>query len=204
MKIGLFFGSFNPIHVGHLIIASYMVDFTDLNQVWFIVSPQNPLKNKKSLLNEYERLELIRLAIDGDNRLKVSDIEFKLPIPSYTIHTLEVLKEKHPEHEFHLIMGSDSFNTLPKWKEYEQILANYPIMVYLRPKEEIDLNIKGNIQVFEDVPQMEISASFIRNAIKNKKSVKYLLPQVVFDYIDKWGFYLNYLCVHFLSLDYLW
>jgi len=191
MKIGLFFGSFNPIHVGHLIIASYMVDFTDLNQVWFIVSPQNPLKNKKSLLNEYERLELIRLAIDGDNRLKVSDIEFKLPIPSYTIHTLEVLIEKHPEHEFHLIMGSDSFNTLPKWKEYEQILANYPIMVYLRPKEEIDLNIKGNIQVFEDVPQMEISASFIRNAIKNKKSVKYLLPQVVFDYIDKWGFYLN-------------
>ena len=118
MKIGLFFGSFNPIHVGHLIIASYMVDFTDLNQVWFIVSPQNPLKNKKSLLNEYERLELIRLAIDGDNRLKVSDVEFKLPIPSYTIHTLEVLKEKHPEHEFHLIMGSDSFNTLPKWKEY--------------------------------------------------------------------------------------
>jgi nicotinate-nucleotide adenylyltransferase len=191
MKIGLFFGSFNPIHVGHLIIASYMVDFTDLNQVWFIVSPQNPLKNKKSLLNEYERLELIRLAINGDNRLKVSDIEFKLPIPSYTIHTLEVLKEKHPEHEFHLIMGSDSFNTLPKWKEYEQILAKYPIMVYLRPKEEIDLNIKGNIQVFEDVPQMEISASFIRNAIKNKKSVKYLLPQVVFDYIDKWGFYLN-------------
>ena len=191
MKIGLFFGSFNPIHVGHLIIASYMVDFTDLNQVWFIVSPQNPLKNKKSLLNEYERLELIRLAIDGDNRLKVSDVEFKLPIPSYTIHTLEVLKEKHPEHEFHLIMGSDSFNTLPKWKEYEQILANYPILVYLRPKEEIDLNINGNIQVFEDVPQMEISASFIRNAIKNKKSVKYLLPQVVFDYIDKWGFYLN-------------
>jgi nicotinate-nucleotide adenylyltransferase len=190
MKVGLYFGSFNPIHVGHLIIASYMVDYTDLEQVWFIISPQNPLKNKTGLLNEYERFEMIRLAIEDDPRFKVSDIEFHLPRPSYTIDTLTYLDEKHPEHQWYLIMGTDTTDTLPKWKNYQQILNNYKIAAYKRPGFDANTGfLHPSITFYEDVPQMEISSSFIRNAIKNKKSVKYLLPNKTYQYIDKWGFY---------------
>lgn len=191
MKIGLFFGSFNPIHIGHLIIASYMVDFTDLGQVWFVVSPQNPLKHKKNLLSEYERMEMVRLAIQDDNRFQATDIEFNMPRPSYTIDTLLHLEEKYPGKEFVLIMGSDSVASLPKWKNYEQLLENYKIYAYPRPEHHLaPEQLHHNIKLVEGVPLMEISATFIRQTIKNKKSVKYLLPEKVYQFVDKWGYYL--------------
>ena len=136
MKIGLYFGSFNPIHHGHLIIANFVLQNSDLDQVWFIVSPQNPLKPSAGLLNEYHRLFLVNIAIEGENKLKASDIEFKLPRPSYTIDTLTYLQEKYPQHEFSIIMGSDSFQNLPNWKNYQQILKNFPIYVYIRSGHE--------------------------------------------------------------------
>ena len=133
MKVGLFFGSFNPIHVGHLVIANYMVEYTDLEEVWLVISPQNPLKNKKSLLNEYDRLKLVELAIGDNFKIKSSDIEFFLPKPSYTIDTLTYLKEKHPKNHFYLIMGTDNFQSFHKWKNYEEILNQYKLYVYPRP-----------------------------------------------------------------------
>jgi nicotinate-nucleotide adenylyltransferase len=191
MKVGLFFGSFNPIHIGHLIIASYMVDYTDLGQVWFVVSPQNPLKHKKHLLSEYERMEMVRLAIQDDSRFQATDIEFNMPRPSYTIDTLLHLEEKYPDKEFVLIMGSDSVASLPKWKNYEQLLQNYKTYAYPRPEYHLTPDqLHPNIKLVEGVPLMEISATFIRQTIKNKKSVKYLLPEKVFQFIDKWGYYL--------------
>ena len=188
MKIGLFFGSFNPIHVGHLILASYMVEYTDLDQVMFVVSPKSPFKEKSSLLNEYDRLELVRVAIEADPRLQVTDIEFKLSKPSYTINTLLHLEEKHPGNEFVLMMGSDTVNSLPKWKNYEQLIAGYSIDVYPRaespPKE-----IKGaDVQVY-DAPLMRLSSSFIRETLQKGKSIKYMVPEPVYEKIDKWGFY---------------
>lgn len=192
MKTGLFFGSFNPIHVGHLIIGSYLIDFTDLDEVWYVVSPHNPLKDKASLLNEYERLEMVRIATEDEPRLKASDIEFTLSKPSYTIHTLLHLQEKYPGRQWVLIMGADTVPTLPKWKNYEQLMSNYDIYIYPRPDYILDENsLPGNMKLIADVPIMEISASHIRNAIRQKKSVRYMLTEKVFQYIDKWGLYLK-------------
>ena len=188
MKIGLFFGSFNPIHIGHKVIASYLVDFTDLDRVMFVVSPQNPLKQKISLLDQYHRLQIIRSEIEDNSKLAVSDIEFDMPKPSYTIDTLVRLKEKYPENDYSIIMGSDNLQNFHKWKNYEQILEDYSIYVYPRPGYEISGSHK-NIHVIEGVPQMEISSSFIRKSIKEGKDISYLMPEKAWIYTDEMNFY---------------
>ncbi len=188
MKIGLYFGSFNPVHVGHLIIANHFLNETDLEKIWFIVSPHNPLKNEKGLLNEFHRLQLVRLATEEDNRIKVSDIEFSLPKPSYTVNTLAYLAEKNPEHVFCIIMGSDSFQNIDKWKNYEVILKNYPIYVYPRPGFEIRNPMNTDLKIVS-APLLEISATLVRNNIRSGKSVRYLLPDKVLEEIEKGGYY---------------
>ena len=188
MKIGLFFGSFNPMHIGHKIIASYMVEFSNLDKVMFVVSPQNPLKQKNSLLDQYHRLQIIRAEEEDNPKLSVSDIEFKMPQPSYTIDTLVRLKEEHPENDYALIMGADNLQNFHKWKNYEQILENYSIYVYPRPGIEIEGTHK-NIHIIDGVPQMEISSSFIRKSIKEGKDISYLMPEKAWKYTDEMNFY---------------
>jgi len=178
MKIGLFFGSFNPIHHGHLMVASYIANHTDLKQIWLVVSPQNPHKTQSSLLNEYDRLHLAQLAIENDDQIKVSDIEFKLPKPSYTIDTLTYLEEKFPQHEFYIIMGGDSFQNLPKWKNFETLVKNYQFIVYRRPGFDITENYGANMQYLE-APMMELSATLIRNNCKDGITIRYLVPEDV-------------------------
>lgn len=185
MKIGLFFGSFNPIHNGHLIIANYICESTDLDKVWLVVSPQNPFKTKDTLLNEYDRLHLINLAIEGNHNLRASDIEFNLPRPSYTIDTLTYLKEKYPEHEFSLIMGSDNLESIHKWKNYQQLLSNHAIYVYKRRGSEQTPTPAGAKFFLVDFPFIDISATFIRQSIKSGYSMQYLLPEKVWKYIDE-------------------
>ena len=189
MKIGLFFGSFNPVHNGHLMLANYMVQTTDLNKVWFVVSPHNPLKDKKTLLGEYDRLNLINLAIENNPKLKASDIEFKLPQPSYTIDTLSYLKDKFPKHEFTLIMGSDNLTTLHKWKNYQQLIEQYPIIVYQR--RGFTKNPFPEVKTIQhiDFPFIDISSTFIRELIKKGISVRYFMPDVVWQYIEEMKFY---------------
>jgi len=203
MKIGLYFGTFNPIHVGHLVIANYMADFTELNQVWMVVSPHNPLKDKTTLLTDMHRLALVKVAIDDNSKLRASDIEFNLPKPSYTSTTLAYLKEKYPENEFALIMGEDNLRTLHKWKNHETILKNHKIYVYprvLTTQEEAevsDINAKigndfsqnANVIFCEEAPVMKVSATFVRNAIKDGKDVRYLLTEPVHKYIEEMHFY---------------
>ncbi|MEY4876490.1 MAG: hypothetical protein RL708_1639 [Bacteroidota bacterium] len=190
MKIGLFFGSFNPIHVGHLIIANHLAEYTDLKQVWLVVSPHNPLKEKESLLNEYHRLDLVNTAIEGNTKLKSCDIEFKLPKPSYTIDTLQYLTEKYPKHEFSLIMGSDNIASIHKWKNFEKLMSNYSIYVYKRlGDDEKSLQNKYPSVKFLDVPLLNISSSLIRKMIKSKKSVRYLLPENVYQQVIQAGYY---------------
>lgn len=186
---GLFFGSFNPIHIGHLVIANYMANYTDLKEVWFVVSPHNPLKQKSGLADMYDRLEMARLATENAPHLKVSDIEFKLPQPSYTIDTLTHLKEKFPEKEFALIMGADNLASFKKWKNYELLLENHQLFVYPRPG--IDLSEWENHPsvTITATPQMEISSTFIRNAIKQEKSIQFLVPDAVIDFMDKKSLY---------------
>ncbi|MBD3582063.1 nicotinate (nicotinamide) nucleotide adenylyltransferase [Flavobacterium selenitireducens] len=188
MKVGLYFGTFNPIHVGHLIIANHMAEFTDLDQVWMVVTPHNPLKKKSTLLDDYTRLELVRLATEDYPNLKPTDIEFKLPQPNYTINTLAHLEEKFPNHEFSLIMGQDNIESIHKWKNYQVILERYPILVYPRipsGNEPMDNHtIEGRKIDWVDAPVVEISSTFIRNSIKEKKFVKALLPEKVWEYID--------------------
>ena len=189
MKTGLFFGSFNPIHNGHMVIANYFAEFSDLKQVWFVVSPPNPLKPAGSLLNDFQRLQLVELAIGDYRKMKVSKIEFGLPKPSYTINTLTHLQEKFPQHEFVLIMGSDNLHTFHKWKNYEQILEYYSIYIYPRPGFDGG-DFKNHPKVkFIEAPLMEISSTFIRNAIKSKKDVRFMMPEKVADYIDEMNFY---------------
>lgn len=188
-KVGLFFGSFNPIHVGHMIIANYVADNTDLKEIWFIVSPHNPLKKKSSLLEGHHRLAMVERAIEDDLRFKASDIEFHLEQPSYTTVTLAHLKEKHPNVEFTLLMGGDNLASLTKWKNYETILENYPIIVYSRPNfDTAEMADKGNITIL-DAPQMNISSSFIRQTITEGKTVKYLMPTKAWEYLDEMNFY---------------
>ncbi len=189
MKTGLFFGSFNPIHIGHLAIANYMLEFSDLEEIWFVVSPQNPLKNKKSLLNEYDRLKMVELALDDSHKFIPVDIEFRLPKPSYTIDTLTYLSEKNPKHEFILIAGTDNFQSFHKWKNYEEILNQY--MLYIYPRPNYDLGEYENHKSIKQInaPLMEISSSFIRNSLKEGKNIKYFLPSKVYEYIQKMHFY---------------
>lgn len=188
MKIGLYFGSFNPIHIGHLIIASYVLNETRLDKIWFIVSPQNPLKKSNSLLNEYDRLHLVRLATQDDPRLRVSDIEFHLPKPSYSIDTLVYLREKYSETEFSIIMGSDSFQNIHKWKNYESILNDYTIYVYERPGFKPAGTKHGTVQLLK-APLLEISATHIREQLKKRKSIRYLVPEIVREEIESRQFF---------------
>ena len=188
MKIGLYFGSFNPIHTGHLIIANHITNNTSLKQVWFVVSPQNPLKQSSSLLNEYHRLHLIKAAIDGENKLQASNVEFQLPKPSYTVDTLAYLKEKFPQNEFCVIMGSDSFCNITKWKNYEVILKNYPLFIYNRQGFEIEDSLGADLTVL-NAPLLEISSTHIRELVKTGKSIRYLVPDIVKEEIERNAYY---------------
>lgn len=189
MKIGLFFGSFNPIHNGHLVIAGYMAEFTDLNQVWLVVSPHNPLKPAGSLLQDYHRYTLVTLGIGDYRKLKPSKIEFSLPKPSYTINTLNFLVEEQPKNKFVLIMGSDNLATFKKWKNWELIIEHHELYIYQRPGSDGgDLKNHRNVKLI-DAPLMEISSSFIRKSIKEKKDVRFMLPESVYNYIEEMHFY---------------
>ena len=192
MKIGLYFGTFNPIHIGHLIIANHVAEYSDVKQVWMVVTPHNPLKKKETLLNDSIRLELVHLATEGYPKIKPSDIEFKLPQPNYTVNTLAYLQEKYPKNEFSLIMGEDNLKSFHKWKNYEVILQNHDIFVYPRIDTKAQTNEINNYLAFKNHPKIhfiaapivEISATFIRESIKNKKNVQPLLPNKVWEYID--------------------
>lgn len=182
MKVGLYFGSFNPIHIGHLIIAEFVKNHTNLQQVWFVVSPQNPFKAQNSLLNSYHRLHLVKTAIEDNPNLQVSDVEFKLPTPSYTVDTLTYLVEKYPENQFTIVLGSDSFQNISKWKNADILLKNYEFVIYNRPSYEINDFLGAKYQLV-DAPLLQISSTYIRKQIKERKSVRYLLPEKVFDEI---------------------
>jgi len=188
MKIGLFFGSFNPIHNGHLIISTYVTNFF-ANKVWFVVSPQNPFKKSSELLNITDRILLVKSAIKNDNQLKVSDVELKLPIPSYTINTLGYLKKIYPKHDFFIIMGSDNFLSISKWKAPDLLLKDYKFIIYQRPGFLIDdKNFPNNIRII-NAPLINISSTEIRELIKTKKSVRYIVPDAVIKFIEKNKFY---------------
>ncbi len=189
MKIGLFFGSFNPIHVGHMVIANYMLEYTDLERIWFVVSPQNPLKIKSSLLDERQRLHMVNLAIGDSNKYKASNIEFKLPQPSYTINTLTHLHEKYPQHEFVLIMGTDNLKSFHKWKNYEEILKQYELYVYPRANDKADELEKHRKVKLVNAPLMEISSTAIRSAVKEKRDLRYFVAEPVWEYMRAMHFY---------------
>lgn len=189
MKVGLYFGTYNPIHIGHLAIANYLVAYSEIEQLWFVISPQSPFKTKKKLLDNYQRLEMVNRAIENDHRFRASSIEFKLPVPSYTIDTLTYLKEEHPLHEFYLIMGADNLAYIDKWKNAEVILKDYNILVYPRPGfDKETLKSHPHIQ-FINAPNMEISSSFIRQAIAAGKDVRHFLPPKTWQYLDEMNFY---------------
>lgn len=189
IKTGLFFGSFNPVHIGHLIIAAYMREYSDLKDVWFVVSPENPLKDKKTLLPDHHRLMLVKTAIEDDPSFRVTDIEFKLPKPSYTIDTLIHLSEQYSERKFVIIAGSDIFQSFHKWKNYQVLLDDYQIYVYNRPGYHLaEYKNHPHIKIF-NAPLMQISSSFIRNSIKERKDIRYMLPAKVWDYICEMHFY---------------
>ncbi|MFE3848257.1 nicotinate (nicotinamide) nucleotide adenylyltransferase [Flavobacterium sp. LB3P45] len=191
MKIGLYFGTFNPIHIGHLIIANHMAEHADLDQVWMVVTPHNPLKKKSTLLDDYHRLQMVHLATEDFPKIKPSDIEFKLSQPNYTVNTLVHLQEKYPNYEFSLIMGEDNLKSLHKWKNHEVILENYEIYVYPRISLEAENETFKNHPKIHmiDAPVVEIAATFIRDNIKKGKNVQPLLPNKVWEYIDHNNFY---------------
>ena len=179
MKVGLYFGSFNPIHIGHLIIANIMVETSDLQQVWFIVSPQNPLKSSDSLAHEFDRYDMVQAGIDDSYHLRVSDIEFNMPRPSYTIDTLAYLADKHPDHDFSLIIGEDNLKSLPKWKNYQAILDNYGLYVYPRPSAAKPMLADEDNVNWVEAPILDISATYIRKLVKEDKSIQFLVPDSV-------------------------
>ena len=195
-KIGLFFGSFNPIHIGHLILANYILENSDMEELWFVVSPQNPFKDKKSLLNDHNRLDMVQLSVKNYPKLRASNIEFSLPKPSYTIDTLTYLNEKYPDYSFALIMGEDNLKSLPKWKNYEKLVSDYQIIVYPRTFEgnvstslnDSELRNHENISLI-NAPIIELSATEIRKMIKEGKNVRPMLPPEVFEYLDGSSFY---------------
>jgi nicotinate-nucleotide adenylyltransferase len=189
MKIGLFFGSFNPIHVGHLIIANTMATSTDLEQVWFVVSPQNPFKKNKSLLHEFDRFDMVEMAISDNPLLKATDAEFHMPKPSYTIDTLVRLQEKFPQHQFKLIMGEDNLSQFRKWKNYDKILEYVGLYVYPRPNVAAhDFEDHPAVR-FIPAPLLDISATFIRESIRKNRSIKYLVPEAVEEMVHRRKFY---------------
>jgi nicotinate-nucleotide adenylyltransferase len=188
MKIGLFFGSFNPIHVGHLIIANHILNEVAINKLWVIVSPQNPFKTQESLLGAYDRLHLAKIATEGDLRIKVSDVEFNLPKPSYTIDTLTYLEEKYPGNIFSIIMGSDGFQNLRKWKNFETLIKRHQILIYRRPGFDIVNSLSAHIQIVE-APLLDISSTEIRKLIANGKSIRYLVPEKVREEIELGHYY---------------
>jgi len=191
MKIGLYFGTFNPIHVGHLIIANHLAEHSDLEQIWMVVTPHNPLKEKNTLLDDYQRLHLVHLATEEYPKIKPSDIEFKLPQPNYTVNTLAHLMEKYPQHAFSLIMGEDNLKSLHKWKNYDYILQHHDIYVYPRVsvgEDNSEFNNHPRIHKI-DAPIVEISSTFIRENIKNKKNIRPLLPHNGWEYVDHNNFY---------------
>ncbi|WP_130734967.1 nicotinate (nicotinamide) nucleotide adenylyltransferase [Flavobacterium sp. J27] len=191
MKIGLYFGTFNPIHIGHLIIANHMAEHSNLDQVWMVVTPHNPHKKKNTLLDDYHRLHMVHLATEDYTNIQPSDIEFKLPQPNYTVHTLAHLQEKYPKYEFSLIMGEDNLNSLHKWKNYEVILQNHEIYVYPRLNAgEMDDQFANHHKIHRiGAPVIELSSTFIRNSIKNNKNVVPMLPNKVWEYVEHNLFY---------------
>jgi nicotinate-nucleotide adenylyltransferase len=189
MRIGLFFGSFNPVHVGHMIIANYVLENTSLEKIWMVVSPHNPHKKRKSLAKDHDRLHLVRLAINDNKNISASDIEFSLPRPSYTIDTLTYLEEKFPKYEFSLIMGADNLISLPRWKNYEQIIERFKIFVYNRPSYD-DAELKSHENVtFLNAPLLNISSSYIRRCVTEGKSIQYLTTDKVFEYLEETPIY---------------
>ena len=188
-KTGLFFGSFNPVHVGHMIIANYMVTHAGLDEVWLVVSPQNPFKKAGSLARDYDRLHLVKLAIGDTPGLRASSVEFEMPKPSYTIDTLAVLRDKHPDRAFSLIMGGDNLPTLPKWKNHDILLRDYDIHVYNRPGFEAGELAEHPRVHFHDAPLMNLSATYIRRSIKDGYSVRYLVPDAVAAELETSGMY---------------
>lgn len=184
MKVGLFFGSFNPIHIGHLIVSNTVYQYSDVDQIWFVVSPLNPHKRQsKSLIHEFDRIDMVERAIEDQNNFKATDIEFHLPKPNYTINTLVYLEEKYPNHNFRIIIGEDNLTSFKRWKNYEIILENYGLIVYPRANtKDTELKFHQNVTLVE-APQIDISASFIRRNIKSGKSIKYLVPDKVAEFI---------------------
>lgn len=189
MTVGLYFGSFNPIHNGHLIIASYVANYTDLQRIWFVISPQNPFKHESSLIAAQQRKHLIDLAIDGEKKLRSSNVEFKLPVPSFTIDTLTYLRDRHPEYQFTLIIGSDSFQNIKKWKNSEILLRDYPIIIYERPGFPVDQKMVNEKIIVLKAPMLDISSTQIRKIIKEKKSIRYLVPDIVMEEIERQQYY---------------
>ena len=191
MKIGLFFGTFNPIHIGHMIIANYMVEFSDLDEVWFVITPRSPFKLKETLLPNHHRLAMANIAVENYPKLKTSDIEFNLPEPNYTINTLIHMGEKFPNSQFCLLLGEDNLKGFQKWKNYETILKNYDLYVYPRiSKENVDPQFLNHAKIHRvNAPIVEISSTFIRKAIKDKKNISTMLPFNVWKYIDEMNFY---------------
>ncbi len=189
MITGLFLGSFNPIHIGHLAIANYVLEYGAIEELWFVVSPQNPLKDETSLLADYHRLELVKRAIKNVPKMKASDVEFGLPKPSYTIDTLAYLSAKYPQREFVLLMGADNLQHLHKWKDYETLLEKYPLLVYPRPGCESSVKYpEARVEII-NAPLMEISASFIRKALKEGRDIRFFLHEQTFQYLDAMNFY---------------
>ena len=195
MKTGLFFGSFNPVHIGHMALANYFVEFTDIDQLWFVISPHNPLKKKESLLNDQMRLDMVELAINNDSRFKSCDVEFHMPKPSYTIDTITYLREMHPLKKFSLIMGNDNLSTLHKWKNIEELIKLCTIYVYPRKESKNnagqlsqELISKADIR-YVNAPLIEISGTFIRRAIKEGKDIRHLLAPQVWKYVSDMNFY---------------
>ena len=185
MKTGLFFGSFNPVHIGHLALANYFIEYTDLEELWFVVSPHNPLKQADSLLDDELRLEMMHLAIEDDPRFTICDIEFRLPKPSFTFDTLTFLSNYYPEHSFILLMGTDGLNAFHRWKNYEQIIENYHRYLYPRHgDEEIDFSLHKNSTLIKHAPRFEISSSFIRDSIRSGKDIRHFVPEKVYEFIE--------------------
>ena len=189
MRIGLFFGTYNPVHAGHMIIAGYFAEFSDLEQVWMVVTPHNPHKPAGSLLQDHHRFEMVRIAIGDYKKLKASKVEFGLPKPSYTIYTLLHLEEQYPEHEFSLIMGSDNLAGFRKWKSWEQIIEKHKLYVYPRPGSDGG-DMKDHDQVvFVNAPLIQLSSTFIRDAVKDRKDIRYMMPASAYEYMDEMNFY---------------
>ena len=188
MNIALYFGSFNPIHHGHLIIANEIMQQENYQELWFVISPQNPFKNENNLLNANHRFHLLQLAVEGEYKLKASNIEFKLPKPSYTVNTLVYLKEKYPNHQFDIVLGSDGFQNIIKWKNSAFIIENYKFLIYKRPGYDINNEAMANIKIIEG-PQLYISSTHIRKLIEEQKSIKYLVPDLVAGEIKARGYY---------------